>query len=273
MRRILKVMLFLGAFCQMNAQSSQATPPMDDIVVRTNMQQERFLPHPPLREADILWEKRVWRVIDTREKINLPFRYPKQPLFTILANAVEAGELQAYSTEDDQFSHPLSSAGVDALLRSIDTVAVWNFDHENEEYQIVENEVDPQEIKRYRLKEVWYFDNRLGKLEVRILGIAPIKEHYDDNGNFKYEAPLFWLYFPECRKILADYVAFNPWNDRPQMSWTDLFDMRMFSSYIIKDSNVHDRRIEDYLAGPDRLKESERKGLEIFNREHDAWQE
>jgi len=107
----------------------------------------------------------------------------------------------------------------------------------------------------------------------KYLSIIEIKEYYDDNGNFKYEAPLFWLYFPECRKVLADYVAFNPWNNRPQMSWTDIFDMRMFSSYIIKDSNVHDRRIQDYLAGTDRLKEAENKAQEIFNLEHDAWQE
>lgn len=273
MKLILNWILLLGAIYQLNAQSGQAGLPMDDIVARTTMQEERFLPNPPLREADILWEKRIWRVIDTREKINLPFRYPKQPLFSILTKAVEDGKLTAYSTEDDQFSHPLSLDGVSQLLRSMDTVAIIEPENYHETYQVVENEIDPRDIKRYRLKEVWYFDSRLGKLEVRILGIAPIKEHYDDNGNFKYEAPLFWLYFPECRKVLADYVAFNPWNSRPEMSWTDVFDMRMFSSYIIKDSNVHDRRIEDYLAGTDRLKESERKAQEIFNMEQDAWQE
>ena len=266
-------MLTIGAIYQLNGQASQAALPMDDIVTRTTMQEERFLPNPPLREADILWEKRIWRVIDTREKINLPFRYPKQPLFNILTQAVEDGKLTAYSTEDDHFSQPLSPDGVSKLLFSVDTVLIYNPEDYTETYQIVKNVIDPQDIKRYRLKEVWYFDSRLSKLEVRILGIAPIKEYYDDNGNFKYEAPLFWLYFPECRKVLADYVAFNPWNDRSQMSWTDIFDMRMFSSYIIKDSNVYDRRIQDYLAGTDRLKEAERKAQEIFNMEHDAWQE
>jgi gliding motility associated protien GldN len=273
MKLILKLMLLLGAIGPLNAQSSQAGFPMDDIVARTNIQQERFLPNPPLREADILWEKRIWRVIDTREKINLPFRYPKQPLFSILTQAVEAGKLTAYSTEDDQFSFPLSPDGVSQLLRSVDTVAIIEPEIYSETFQIVENEIDPQDIKRYRLKEVWYFDSRLSKLEVRILGIAPLKEYYDDNGNFMYEAPLFWLYFPECRKVLADQLAFNPWNNRPQMSWTDIFDMRMFSSYIIKDANVYDRRLEDYLAGTDRLKASERKAQEIFNMEQDAWQE
>src|SRR4051812_4981466 len=35
----------------------------------------RTLTWQPLREADILWKKRVWREIDTREKQNLAFRF------------------------------------------------------------------------------------------------------------------------------------------------------------------------------------------------------
>lgn len=258
------------------AISVMAQPPVspkDDIVERTTLASERFLPDPPLRESDILWEKRIWRVIDTREKINLPFRYPEQPLFSILTDAIEAKELRAYSTEDDKFSTPLSLEEIDGMLRTIDTVEIIDPEIYSPEYQIVENEIDPRDIKRYRLKEVWYFDSRRGKLEVRILGIAPMKEEYDDNGNFKYEHPLFWIYFPEARYVLSDYKVYNPWNDRGHMSWTDLFDMRQFSSYVIKGSNIHDRRLQDYLAGRDLLLQSERIEEGIFNYEHQMWQD
>jgi gliding motility associated protien GldN len=214
---------------------AQSNPiPKDDIVARTTLASERFLPYPPLREADILWEKRVWRIIDTREKMNLPFRYPKMPLFTVLTEAVEAGQLQAYSVEDDQFSVPLKQEEVAAKLRTRDTILVIKPEIYSEEYQIVENEFDPQDVKRYRLKEIWYFDSRLGKLEVRILGIAPLREVYDDNGNFLYETPMFWLHFPECRRVLANHPVYNPRNDHHTMSWTDLFDMRKFPATLSK---------------------------------------
>ncbi len=83
------------------AQTESTRLPLNDITHRTLTHEERPLPYPPIREADILWEKRVWRVIDTREKINLPFRYPKQPFVTLLTEAVESGRLQAFSTAND----------------------------------------------------------------------------------------------------------------------------------------------------------------------------
>ena len=57
--------------------------PLDDIVDKRMIEDRRVLPYQPLREADIFWEKRIWRVIDIREKMNLPFAYPEKPFFTI----------------------------------------------------------------------------------------------------------------------------------------------------------------------------------------------
>ena len=60
-------------------------------------------------------------------------------------------------------------------------------------------------------------------------------------------------------------------NDASPITWEDLFEMRFFSSYIFKESNVHDRRIEDYLTGVDQLLEADKIKQEIFNYEHDLW--
>jgi len=46
---------------------------VDDIVRKRIVVENRLMPQQPIREADISWEKRIQRVIDTREKINLPF--------------------------------------------------------------------------------------------------------------------------------------------------------------------------------------------------------
>lgn len=45
---------------------------------------------------------------------------------------------------------------------------------------------------------------------------------------------MFWLSYPELRKVLANYEVYNPHNDVHRMSWADYFDGRYFSSYIIK---------------------------------------
>jgi hypothetical protein len=56
------------------------------------------------------------------------------------------------------------------------------------------------------------------------------------------------------------------------MSWEDVFEMRMFSSYVIKETNEYDRMIENYAAGVDAIMESERIKNEIFEFEHQLWE-
>ena len=40
--------------------------PIDDVVEKKIINERRVIPYEPIREADILWEKRIWRVIDVR---------------------------------------------------------------------------------------------------------------------------------------------------------------------------------------------------------------
>lgn len=245
--------------------------PLDDIVEKRLTFEKRVLPYDHIREADIFWEKRIWRVIDVREKMNLAFAYPERPFFTILMEAAEAGEITVYSTEDDKFSIPLTPDEVASMGASVDTIATVDPETYEETFQVVRNEVNPQDVKRFRIKEIWFFDEETSTMQVRILGIAPLIEEFDDNGNFKYERPMFWVYYPEAREVLARERVFNIANDSSPMSYEDLFEMRFFSSYIYKESNVFDRRLEDYLSGVDLLMESERIRQEIFNFEHDLW--
>jgi gliding motility associated protien GldN len=82
---------------------------------------------------------------------------------------------------------------------------------------------------------------------------------------------MFWAYYPHLREVLARTEAFNPLNDAQRMTWEDIFEMRMFSSYITKESNVHDRRIDDYKTGIDALLESQNIKNTVFNFEQDLW--
>lgn len=245
--------------------------PLDDIVEKRIIEDRRVLPYQPLREADVFWEKRIWRVIDIREKMNLPFAYPEKPFFTILMDAAVNGDITVYSTEDDKFSSKLQSDEVASMGATVDTVITFDPETYEEQIQIVRNELNPEDVKRFRLKEVWFFDEKTSSLQVRILGIAPLVDVKDDNGNFKYEKPMFWAYYPECREILARHKVFNVGNDASPNSWEDLFEMRFFASYIYKESNVHDLRLQDYLSGVDLLMEADKIKREIFNFEHDLW--
>jgi gliding motility associated protien GldN len=245
--------------------------PLDDIVDKRLTTDKRLLPYDHVREADIFWEKRIWRVIDIREKMNLPFAYPERPFFSILMDAATAGEITVYSTEDDKFSSKLTPDEVASMGATIDTVITFDPETYEEQLQVVRNDINPEDVKRFRLKEVWFFDEETSTLQVRVLGIAPLIDKTDENGNFLYEKPMFWVYYPEAREILSREKVFNVGNDASPITWEDLMEMRFFSSYIYKESNVRDRRIQDYLTGVDLLLEADKIKQEIFNFEHDLW--
>jgi len=246
--------------------------PLDGIVEKKIINERRVLPYDPIREADIFWEKRIWRIIDVREKMNLPFAYPEEPFFSILMNAAIEGEITAYGTEDDKFSYPLESDEVASMGATVDTIITFDPETYEEQIQVVRNDLNPEDVKQFRMKEVWFFDEESSRLNVRILGIAPLIDKFDENGNYTFTLPLFWVYYPECREILARYQVFNQGNDASPLSWEDLMEMRYFSSYISQESNVYNRKIQDYLSGVDMLLEAEKIRMEIFNFEHDLWE-
>lgn len=247
--------------------------PLDDVVKKEVMMERRVLAYQPIRESDIFWEKRVWRIVDVREKMNLPFAYPEEPFFRILSDAASNGDLPVYSVDDDKFTKRLSTDDVLSMLSKTDTIVTFDPETYEEKVQIVRNDINWADVKRFRLKEIWFFDKETSTLQVRILGIAPLIDVKDSEGNFRYEKAMFWVYYPQARELFARHRVFTlGGNTNATISWEDLFEMRYFASFIIKESNVYDRRIEDYARGVDALWESDRIKNQIFNFEHDLWQ-
>lgn len=251
--------------------SSIFTQTLDDFTAREIIQEKPILQYSELNESDIMWQKRIWRVIDVREKINQPFLNPNHTFFELLTNAARAGELQLYNIEKDDFSLPLPMDSVNEILTVVDTIPIYDMCFDGEVVKIIRNEINYEDVKRYRLKEIWYFDNQTATMKVRILGIAPLIDVHDDNGNFIYEKPLFWVHYPSAREVFARSTVFNTGNDSGRMTWEDLFEMRKFSSYIYKESTVGDMRLSDQFAGLDLLLQADKIGRGIFNYEHSSW--
>ncbi len=81
MNTFLKCLVFV-AFAMITARGySQVldTGPRDGIYDKTAIQQMTPIPYVPLREADVIWSRRIWREIDMKEKMNQPFYYPETP--------------------------------------------------------------------------------------------------------------------------------------------------------------------------------------------------
>ena len=264
MKKLIAITALLSAALNLIAQ------PLDDIAFRTVVAEKPVLSYEIPNERDILWQKRIWRILDVREKMNLPFTYPEAPFFNLLVKAAQEGDLTLYAGEKDDFSMPLSLADLDGILYRTDTVEVWGGEYESS-LQIVRTEVNYEDVKRFRIREMWYFDSKNSEMKVRILGIAPVKELYSDNGDYIGEQAMFWVHFPGAREVLARETVFNTGNEAARMTWEDLFEMRLFSSYIYKEGNVRNNRLQDLYSGVELLQEAEKIKQEIFNYEQDMW--
>ncbi|HMQ08489.1 MAG TPA: gliding motility protein GldN [Saprospiraceae bacterium] len=282
------ISLTVGTFNTMKAQDpsraetfrTESSTPMEDMyiddIVKKNLTiDNRVLPYQPIREADIAWEKRIWRLIDTREKMNLPFRYPQKPFFSILRELAENGDIALF--KDEGFREILTVEDLNNIMYRTDTTTVFDYDEYIEKIQVTKSEINWEDIKKYRIKEIWFFDTKTSTMKVRTIGISPIKDEYDDlTGQIKYSLPLFWVYYPEVREHLARHRVFNEFNDAAPMTWADLMEARFFSSYIFKASNVNDVTLDimfEKSPNPnmDVLLQSERIKQELFNFEHDLW--
>jgi gliding motility associated protien GldN len=273
------ILLFNAVQNFSHAQNNLGKTPLDGIYNKYNTIDREPIPYTSIREADVMWSKRIWRVIDMRQKINLPFYYPvdeqkgRKSLMRILFDAIKENTITAYGTSDEEFLSRLTPAELSNSLNKVDTLRLTRNYEPYEEYDTVIPRVfNPSDVYLIRLKEDWFFDKQRSVMDVRIIGLCPIKEELDDNGEFKGYRQLFWVYFPECRKLFANNEVYNKWNDAERRTYEDVFFKRLFGSYIYKESNVYDRKISQYAKGMDGLLEAERIKNDLFNIEHDLWE-
>lgn len=261
----------------------------DGIYVKETIKERVPVPYPSLREAEVMWSKRIWRVIDLREKLNFPLYFPteemqdRKSLIQTLYRSLEKGELVAYDADmDDEFTTTLSFKECETKMGG-GMVQIGQNEDGSPKMQYAEPEWG--NIKELLVKEEWYFDRKYSTLQCRIIGICPIRVYYktvntgEDTEEAGSEGDLtktktFWIYFPEARKVLANTSVYNEHNDAQRYSFDDLFFFRRFSSYIIREGNVfNNRQISAYtLGGIPNMVESDKIKEDITNEEHDLWE-
>ncbi len=151
MKRLILILCLLGGFAFAQDDSFDGGPinAGDGIInggwINENIPTKRLVPYPHVREADVMWSKRVWRALDMREKLNHPIYYPLDEvtpygwrrhhshwsLWTIIRKHVLNGDLRVFSPynpasyglgvwDGDQLKYPIDpQPGLDFYSDSI----------------------------------------------------------------------------------------------------------------------------------------------------------
>lgn len=250
-------------------------------------------------EKDILKSVYVWEIIDMNDKINQPFYYNTETgfstqtksLYQVLLDGALSGEIQEVYEEED-FLTKLSPEGIQKRLEStrVDDALI-------EIYNSGRNPT-PEEIERYtdrirttsdkiemiKIMGMWFIDKRDGQMKYRPLGIAALgpdpavagqigPDGQPIGGDDAY-IDLFWIFYPDARKILANNKVYNKKNTASDLSFDDLLNARRFSSIIYKSSNgLGEGTIKDYIPrnAEEQIEESNRIKGQILAMENEMW--
>jgi gliding motility associated protien GldN len=280
--------------------SSDWTPPSAYPYEKVNMQGYRQpVELPVINESDMFYQKTVWRRIELKEKINQKLYYPgvetpsRQSLSSVLFNAMQTvsvydeeedaqgpnfkgtpfeGAYTLIAYQDDDFKKPYHNIEDIPIFRARTSLTGITDSLGRQTFDTLR--IESRDVLSYMLKEVWFFDSKRSVWDVRIMGICPeyrIKKSIGERPYENYEQNV-WFQFPQARYYLCNKICYNSHNDIEMWTYDDIFLMRMFNSYIVKESSEKDRMIGEYARGLDAILESERIKKELVEYESNLWE-
>ncbi len=261
------------------------------------------------RADDIIWSRIVYRIIDLRYKQNyqlyFPIRYDDaeyRSLFKVIVDGIVDG-LPVYRKAQDHIKPILAAsnqygkeeipplflndepgadysqdtthydiARSDAMLLHYDSITDKMSFHFYPYESFVKNQI------KYLIQEIVFFDKHTSRLYSKIIAIAPMQSDkiMSDSDNVMgalQESMLFWLSFDELRPYLAKQYIIPQANDNKRITFDEFFAKKLYTSYIIGESNMYDRMFLHYAKSEEEIKrEQQRVADELLNFEQDLWE-
>jgi gliding motility associated protien GldN len=268
MKKCFLFLLFLGSFA-VNAQFGY-----DPNVVR------------PVLEDDIMFRKYVVRRINLKEKQNKPF-VARGYEFTL--QLIQA----AKDNKDSKVNAYKYSAGSVDILRQkidLDKEASWYkrfiridgvIDANGQPSTSIEpaDAVKPDDYVMEIVEEV-VFDKRRSRMYINIIAISLITPGLFDEGgqieevaSFKYKEVDRYFRERYVKSNQKEALWYNPKNERRHMCVMDAFELRLFSSRILKVSNPDDMALNQFYADPiEELYKAQEAEMELMEFEHNLWE-
>ena len=302
MKKVLIIALALAGYLTTSAQSiidADDNRNPNDFYQKGIVVGKKAMPYPSIRENDVVWEAVIWREIDFNEKFNQFFYFPNSEkstqgrisLIRLLVRNVMNGEIPIYDDDDmltlmepDKAREQLEGNGTDRPVPKLNENGEEMEDEEGEiimEMKHFPGEFDTNSVTKIRLKERWYIDKQDTRQKVRIVGlmfeyITPPITDPETGQELTKGGPAWSFCIPmddmRVRQVLVNANAYDDNNDVVERSYDDIFIQRFFDSYVVRESNVYNRSLSDYLTGEDAIIQSQLIEEKIFDIESDMWE-
>ena len=115
----------------------------------------------------------------------------REEFVKMILNAAYSGKVKSYDFD----YRPITVEQVKAIDNRTDTLVQSSpVPPYNDTSIVVKRHLDLQKIVRVRFLEEWTMNENTLEFTKKVLGIAPIKAVYGDDGEFRGYSPLFWVF-------------------------------------------------------------------------------
>lgn len=240
----------------------------------------------PVHTSDVMYKKTVTRALDLREKQNLPLFARNRELTALLIEAVNKGTIKAYENDSlerpltvDEFSKRLLSPAAASIPEDTSLLYLEHGEDWRKIVEAMQNEkYMARDLYQLEIKEDVLFGKQHSKMTYTIQTITvyiPADHPMNQTGIQKTLASFSYKELAE--NLFRDNpkaLWYNLQNDREHKNLADAFELRLFSSYIIKVSNPNDAFLTDLYGG------DQQKGImastwaahELMEYEHNLWE-
>lgn len=245
-----------------------------------------------VHSSDIMYKKSILRQLDLREKQNKSLFSRNKEITRIIIDAVKEGKLKIYATdsldkgrsltkeeflenikipnqeaemteEEKQFQQANAANAANDPFASTDQVAATGPAF-----------FEPKDLFLLQITEDFLFDKQRSRAywdiqAIQIIVPSELNQKVDlPAGTFKYK-DLVEVFKKDPRALW-----FNPENDQEHRNMADAFDLRLFSSYLVKVSNPDDAYLADIYNTNEKegLLASYWKANEMMEYEHNLWE-
>jgi hypothetical protein len=176
-----------------------------------------------------VWKKQVTRDVNMGEKTDTSIHRlrdanPDNTLLEMFAIGIKTGKVSSFYSSDFSMATRINVKDFPKLFTGRpDTVAVRDGGGKYVS-KVTRKDFDYSLVHKYRVMEEWTSYPAMGKTEIQIVGIAPLKDIYGDDGVLRGEQPIFWVHYTDdIKMILSRYDQSHPNNTLGGHLWDDYF--------------------------------------------------
>lgn len=141
-----------------------------------------------LGKSSVIWAKRIHAILSFSKSNSDD---------SLQQKIINETHFSSHKIVDNQGKTITNETAINNYFNGFDTISSVNFETFELADKIVRHCYNPADNNKYQIVQDFYFDATTNSINTKVLAIAPLRDYYDDFGNFKFTRLMFWLVYDD----------------------------------------------------------------------------